>query len=106
MLGDFNAEDTGPSLSKFLEQYAAKNIMKEKTCFHNLNRSTGINLFLTNSPHSFQKIMIFSSTLSDFHKKIVTVLKFSFIKFKAKETYYKDYKKFSSNLFRTNLALS
>ena len=44
MLGDFNAEDTGPSLSKFLEQYAAKNIMKEKTCFHNLNRSTGINL--------------------------------------------------------------
>ena len=31
LLGDFNAEDTEPILSKFLEQYEAKNIMKNKT---------------------------------------------------------------------------
>ena len=54
MLGDFNAENREPSLSEFLEQYAAKNIMKEKPCFKNPNRSTCINLFLSNSPHSFQ----------------------------------------------------
>ena len=40
MLGDFNAEDTGPSLFQFLEQYAAKSIMKESTYFKNPNRST------------------------------------------------------------------
>ena len=40
MLGDFNAEDTRPSLFQFLEQYAAKSIMNENTCFKNPNRST------------------------------------------------------------------
>ena len=30
LLGDFNAEDTEPILSEFLEQYEAKKIMKIK----------------------------------------------------------------------------
>ena len=29
LLGDFNADDTEPILSEFLEQYEAKNIMKK-----------------------------------------------------------------------------
>ena len=85
MLGDFNAEDTEPILSEFLEQYEAKNIMKNKTC-------SKIDLFLTNSPHSFQNTVTISTGLSDFHKMIITVLKSAFVKLKARETYYRDYK--------------
>ena len=80
LLGDFNADDTEPVLSEFLEQYEAKNIMKNKTWFKNPVRPTCIDLFLTNSPHSFQNTMTISTGLSDFHKMIITVLKSSFIK--------------------------
>ena len=44
--------------------------------------------------------------LSDFHKMVITVLKSSFIKLKARETYYRDYKNFSCNSFREDLILS
>ena len=37
--------------------------------------------------------MTISTGLSDFSKMIITVLKFSFIKLKAQETYDKDYLK-------------
>ena len=105
LLGDFNDEDTEPILSEFLEQYEAKN-MKNKTCFKNPDSPTCIDLFLTNSPHSFQNTMTISTGLSDFHKMIITVLKSLFIKLKARETYYRDYKNFSFNSFREDLTLS
>ena len=106
MLGDFNAENTEPILSEFLEQYEAKKIMKNKTCFKNPDRLTCIDLFLTNSPHSFQNTVTISTGLSDFHKMIITVLKSSFIKLKAREMYYRDYKNFSTSSFREDLTLS
>ena len=74
LLGDLNAEDTEPILSEFLEQYEAKNVMKNKTCFKNPNRPTCIDLFLTNSPHSFQNTVTISTRLSDFHKMIIRLL--------------------------------
>ena len=79
MLGDFNADDTESSLSEFLEQCAVKNIIKEKICFKNLNRSTSIDQFLTDSPQ-FSKYMAIPTGLSDFHKVIITVSKSSFTK--------------------------
>ena len=106
LLGDFNAENTEPILSEFLEQYEAKNIMENKTCLKNPDRPTCIDLFLTNSPQSFQNTITISTGLSDFHKMIITVLKSSFIKLKAREMYYRDYKNFSTNSFREDLTLS
>ena len=106
MLGDCNTEDAEPILSEFLEQYEGKNIMKNKTCFKKPDRPTCINLFLTNSPHSFQNTMTISTGLSGFHKRIISVLKSSFIKFKAREMNYRDYKNFITNSFREGLTLS
>ena len=106
MPGYFNAEDTEPILSEFLEQYEVENIMKNKTCFKNPDRPTCIDLFLTNSPHSFQNTATISTGLSDFHKMIITLLKSSFIKLKARETYCRDYKNLNSNSLREDLNLS
>ena len=100
LLGNFNAEDTEAILSEFLEQYEAKNINK------NPDKPTCIDLFLTNSLHSSKNTMMIPTELSDFHKMIIKVLKYSFIKLKARETYYKDYKNFSLNFFREDLTLS
>ena len=44
--------------------------------------------------------MTISIGLSDFYKMIITVLKYSFIKLNSEKTQYRDYKKFSSYLFR------
>ena len=99
LLGGFNARDREPILSEFLEQYEVKNVMKNKTCFKIPDRPTCIDLFITNSPHCFQNTMTISTGLSDFHKMIITVLKSSFIKLKAREMYYRDYKNFSANSF-------
>ena len=35
LLSDFNAEDTELSLSECLEEYGARHIVEEKTCFKN-----------------------------------------------------------------------
>ena len=42
---DFNDQDTEPILSECLEQYEAKNLMKNNTCFKNPDRPTCIGLF-------------------------------------------------------------
>ena len=90
----------------FWNNMKQKNIMKNKTCFENPDRPTCIDLFLTNSPHSFQNTITMSTGLSDFHKMIITVLKSSFIKLKAREKYYRDYNNFSTISFRKDLTLS
>ena len=50
--------------------------------------------------------MAVSTGQSDFHKMIVTVLKNSFTKLKAKEIHYRCYKSFNRNLFRSELKLT
>ena len=106
LLGDFNAEDTEPILSECLVQNEEKTIMKNQTCFKIPNKPTCIDLFVTNSIHSFQNTMTISTGLSDFHKMIVTVLKSSFIKLKVREMYYRDYKNFTTNSLGEVLTLS
>ena len=61
----------------------AKYIVVEKTYFKNPNRSTCIDLFLTNSPCSFQELCQIYTGWSDFHEINITVLKSSFIKWRA-----------------------
>ena len=106
LLGDFNAEDTEPILSECSVQNEAKNIMKNKTCFKISIRPTCIDLFVTNSTHSFQNTTRISTEFSDFHKTIITVLKPSFIKSKAREMYFRDSNNFNTNSLGEVLTLS
>ena len=82
------------------------NIVKNKTCFKIPNRPTYIDLFVTNSTHSFHNTMTRSAGLPDSHKIIITVLKSSFIKLKTREMYCRGYKNFSTNSLGEVLALS
>lgn len=107
MLVDINAEDTESSLFAFLEQYTAKNIMKEKNCFKNPYSSIHIDIFLNSSQHSFQNTMTISTGMTHFHKTVITIWKSLFIKLgKAKETYYWGNEQFTSNLFRVQYVVS
>ena len=63
--------------SNFLNTYNLKNIVKQKTCFKNPDRPTCIDLILTNSSRTFQDTYAVETGLSDFHKLVVTVLKYT-----------------------------
>ena len=103
LVRDFNAEESEPCLSQFLYEYNAKNIVKENTCFKNALNPSYIDLFITDSPLSFQNTIAVSNGLSDFHKLVITVMKMSFKKHSLIERHYRDHKYFDQRKFENNL---
>ena len=103
LVGDFNAEESEPRLSQFLYEYNAKNIVKEKSCFKNAMNPSCIDLFVTNSPLSFQNTIAVSNGLSNFHKMVIIAMKMSLQKHSRSERHYRNYKYFDWNKFKNNL---
>ena len=66
---------TNNYLEEFCASYNLKNLIKQPTCFKNLENPTRINYILTNHPKSFYSSSVFETCLSDFHKLTSTVLK-------------------------------
>ena len=103
MLGDFNAEMTGPSLKEFCNLYSLKNLIKKPTCFKNPDNPKVIDLLLTNRPKSFCNSDTLETGLSHFHKLTLTVPKTYFKKQALKTINYRNYKNFVHELFRADL---
>ena len=103
LAGDFNMEEGVETLSEFLFEHNARNLVKEKTCFKSLENPSCIDLFLTNSHLSFQNTTAVATGLSDFHKMVVTVLKNKFPKQKPRIIHYRDYKNFNKEVFEREL---
>ena len=72
---DLNAEPADTVVSDFYEIYNLKNIIREKTCFKNLDNLGCIDLIITNRPKRFQNSMVIETGLSDFHKMCITLMK-------------------------------
>ena len=83
-----------------------KCIVKEKICFKNPNNPSSINLFLTNFSNCFQNPTDICAGLSDFHKMIVTVQKYTFVKSKPRVIHYRCYKDFGNISFCNELRAS
>ena len=103
LAGDFNVQEGDDSLQEFLDDFSAKNLVKEKTCFKSLDNPSCIDLFITNSFQSFQNTVTVSTGLSDFHKMVVTVLKTTFPKAKPKVVPYMDFSKFVEHPSSSNI---
>ena len=101
--GDFNVQVGEPSIDEFLDDFGAKNLVNDLTCFKSTDNPSCIDLFLTNSGNSFQNTQTVNTGLSDFHVMIVTVLKTTFPKVKPKTLVYRDYSKFIQQDFRAEL---
>ena len=82
-MGDINVAFTEANMAAFCNKYKLKALNKEPTCFKNYMRPSCIDLYLTNCPKSFESTLTIETSLSDFHKLIVTVLKVSM------KTFYK-----------------
>ena len=101
--GDLNIQEKETPIKNFLDSFKARNLVRENTCFKNLENPSCIDLFLTNSFQSFIHTTTVCTGLSDFHKMIVTVLKTTFPKAKSNIIAYRDFSKFSENDFQNDL---
>ena len=103
LIGDFNCEPSDTEMSNFCEIYGLKNLVKEPTCFKNVEKPTLIDLILTNKTKSFQSTLNVESGLSDFHKMTITVMKCEYKKQPSKVIFYRDFKNYSNDKFRYDL---
>ena len=102
--GDLNLQEgRDPLLDDFLDEFHAKNLVKEPTCDKNASNLSTVDLFITNTPRSFMKTAAVWADLSDFHKMIITVMKTTFPKAKPTIKKYRDYSKYDSEAFSIDL---
>ena len=81
-------------LDNFMEVHQAKNLVKEPTCYKNIENPSCVDLFVTNSRQSFMKTTTLSTGLSDFHKMVITVMKNTFPKAQPIVVKYRDFSKY------------
>ena len=103
LAGDFNIEEEESCLRDFLYEHNATNLVKQKTCYKNIDNPSCIDLFITNCHQSFQNTTAICTGLSDFHKMIITVMKNEIPKDMPKIVQYRDYKKFVKKDFHIEL---
>ena len=93
-------------MKDFCSFYYLKSLIKQPTCFKNLEKPSYIDLILTNKPRSFHSTCVIETGLSDFHKMNVSVLKMHFRKLPPKVISYTDFKKFENERFMDSLYLA
>ena len=71
-MDDFNSEMSETSMNSFCILYNLKCLVQELTCYKNRERSSCIDLFLSNCENHFLKTEILETGLSDIHKLIIT----------------------------------
>ena len=84
----------GSSMKAFCGTYEFLSLVKEATCFKNLENPSGINLILTDKHLSFQRGCAIETELSDIHIMVLTMMKTHFSKKKPSITTYRKYKNF------------
>ena len=89
-------------LNEFCDLFNLTNLIKSETCFTKNHKSL-IDLFLTNTPLSFQKTHVSETGLSDYHKLITTFFKTNFSRLRPKVLSYRNYKNFIESKFLNDL---
>ena len=102
IMGDFNMEEDGDSISNFMNLHGLGNLIKVRTCFKSINARC-IDLILTNNMKSFKGTRTIQTGLSDFHSMIVTVVEDGFIKRGPTIITYRDYSKSDPLRFKEDL---
>ena len=87
----------------FCNSYNLHSLCHKSTCYKNPEKPSCIDLFLTNSPKSFQNTQTIETGLSDFHKLVVTILKMYLPNNQPKVITYRDYKNFDNSHFSEEL---
>ena len=102
LIGDFNMTPENKSLTYFNNSSNFQHLISEPTCFKSIKPSQ-IDHILTNHKKSFMKSSAMETGISDFHKMIFTIIKYTFTKGKAKTLYYRNLKNINQSDFNSRL---
>ena len=80
LMGDFNSRMSETSMNSFWNSYNLQCLVQEPTRYKNTERSSSIDLFLSNCANHVLKTEILETGLSDFHKLIITATTLKFEK--------------------------
>ena len=75
-------------------------MIKEPTCYKNLDNPTCVDLVLTNCPDNFQESPTLETGLSDFQKMVLTVFKSEAPNLTPRVVSYRKHKHFDSDKFK------
>ena len=103
LIGDFNSEISESLIHDFCNAYNLESLSNTPTCFKNTENPSCIDLLLTNSKDNFNEAVVLESVLSDFHQRLVSVLKSYFTKEDPKFIIYRDYKYYDNEMFSNEL---
>ena len=103
IIGDFNSEPKESAMIDFCQPYKMENLINNFTCYKNPNKPTCIDLMVTNKPRFFNNSSVVETGPSNFLKMTLVVMRACFVKQTPKVVYYRDYKKFSNDLFRNDI---
>ena len=103
IVGDLSSEITESSIHDFCNSHNLHNLCHKSTCYKNPQKPSCIDLFLTNSPKSFQNTQAMETGLSDFHKLVATISKMYLPNNQPKVITYRDYKNYDNNCFSEEL---
>ena len=106
LLGDFNCEPTDDVITDFCQSYNLKNLIKNPTCFKNVDNPSCIDLILTNRHRSFQNNVTIETGLSDFHHMTVSILKTFFRKLPPKIISYRNFSKCSPGDLKKDIQIN
>ena len=102
LLGGFSLPVGNRNLDSFMNVFSLEKLMKTSTCFKSNNPSC-IDFTLTNKNEFFKKCCTVEGGISDHHHLVASILKSEFIKGNPKTKFYRDYKKFEFEKFKTDL---
>ena len=102
ILGDFNLEPTDFALMGFLDSNSITNLIKTNTCVK--VKDSCKDLILTNRKFSLKFTSTYKTGISNHHHMVYTMLKSCFQNTKPKLLNYRDFKRFSSQVFEEELS--
>ena len=94
ILGDFNVGIVEPHMTYFCETYNLTNLIKQPTCYKNLENQVWIDLILTNDPRTFQSACLIKTGLSDIDLMTLTIIRKTLKKQRPRIIIYWSYKHF------------
>ena len=86
-------------MQNFLLNFDLASLVKDPTCFKNPTNPSCIDLFLANRKGYFKNTIVTETSISDFHKMIITIMKSKMPRCKPKVISYRDYRNFNENGF-------
>ena len=103
IVGDLNTEIAESAMHEFCNSYNLQSLCHKCTSYKNPEKQQCNDLFLANSPRSFQNTQTTETGLSNFHKLVVTILKMCLSNNQPNVISYRDDKNFDNSRFSEEL---